>query len=111
MKLQILAGGLSLALAGFAFSTSAQAFTAITTQWDETHLSQDECLDRAAAAVEEGGFRPLAHTLQSRHGIRGDYTVAVRCLTEMHVVFFVVAGPSRDVTPKYEDEVHKHFRF
>lgn len=111
MKLQLIAGGLGLALAGFAFSTSAQAFTAITTQWDETHLSQDQCLDRAAAAIIDSGFTPLAHTRTSRHGYKGDYTVAIRCLSEMHVVFFVVAGPSRDVTPKYMDDIHSHYRF
>jgi hypothetical protein len=111
MKLRSIAASLGLALAGLASATGAHAFTAITTQWDETELSQNECLDHAEAAIRQAGFRALDHTKQSRHGIDGNYTVAVRCLTDMKVVFFVVAGPSRDRTPVLMDRVHGHFKF
>jgi hypothetical protein len=109
MKLRYLAAGLGCALAGVAFAGSALAFTAITSQWDEITMSQDICLERAEDAIRAAGFKALPHTLQSRHGYSGEYTVAIRCMAEVHVVFFMVAGPSRKVTPKYMDKVHGHF--
>ena len=92
-----------------ALATGAQASTAITTQWNDTTLSQSECLKRAETAIRRGGFDSLAHTQESRHGVRGDYSVSIRCMAEKGVVFFVVAGPSRDRTPKYMDDVFKEF--
>jgi len=109
MKLQFI--GSITALAALAFATSAEAFAAITTQWDDTKLAQDECLERAETALRQVGFKSSGHTQQSRHGYKSNYSIAVRCLTEMHVVFFIVAGPSNDVTPKYMDKVHDQFRF
>jgi hypothetical protein len=110
MKLRYLAASLGCALASMAFAGSAQA-TAITTRWDDIKLTHDQCLAHAETAIHAGGFKSLPHTLQSRHDTDSNYTVAVRCLTEMHVVFFVVAGPSRQRTPVLMDRVHHQFKF
>lgn len=98
-----------IAVAGFAFAGSAQAGTAITTQWKDITMSQERCLNRAEEAVRRGNFKTLPHTETSRHGIRGEYTVAIRCMAEKGIVFFVVAGPSRDRTPEYMEDIYSNF--
>ena len=99
-----------IAAAGLLIAGGARADTAITTQWKEISISQERCLDRAEEAIRGGGFKTLPHTQESRHGYRGDYTVAIRCMAEKEAVFFVVAGPSRDRTPRYMEDIYSHFR-
>jgi len=106
---RFLALGLCLGVSSLAFATGARAGTAITTQWDETDYSQEECLRHAASAIRNAGFRALDDTQQSRYGTRGEYTAAIRCFTSMRVVFFVVAGPSNKQTPVYMDNIHSRF--
>jgi hypothetical protein len=97
-----------LGFASLAFATAAPAETIITTQWDETKLSQDECLDHAEAAIRKAGFKPLRHTATTRHGTRGAYTAAVRCLLGKGIVFYIVSGPSNR-TERYLDDIRDRF--
>lgn len=108
MLKSLLAAG--IAIACLALATGARADTAITTQWKDITLSQERCLDRAEEAIRGGGFKTLPHTKESRHGYKGDYTVAIRCMAEKEAVFFVVAGPSRERTPRYMEDIFSHFR-
>lgn len=93
-----------------AAATSAMAEqTYISTKWVESDLAMDECLGRAAAAIRgAGGWGQVLNTPDARHGIRGMYTSQVRCVPDMKIVIFVVAGPSK-TTAKYVDEITDHF--
>ena len=90
MTLKFATLGLSLGIAAFA---SAQAGPAISTRWKELTMSQEDCLQRAEAALSTSQFGRLERTPQSRYGTRGDYTAAIRCVAENKIVFFIVGGP------------------
>ena len=101
---------LILALPLVVAATSAMADqTYISTKWVETQLSMDECLGRAAASIRDaGGWGKVLETPDARHGIRGMYTSQVRCIPDMKIVIFVVAGPSK-TTGQYVDDIADHF--
>jgi hypothetical protein len=101
---------LLLALPLVLAATSAMADqTYISTKWVESTLPMDECLGRAAAAIRgAGGWGKVLNTPDARHGLRGMYTSQVRCLPDMKIVIFVVAGPS-NTTARYVDEIVDHF--
>jgi len=101
-------GTLCAAMIAFSAGTAA-ARTYITLGWEATTLAQDACLDQAEKSIRAGSFNALPHTQRSRHGVRGDYTVLIQCATDKNVVIFSVAGPGRELTQKYYDEVAKHF--
>jgi hypothetical protein len=83
--------------------------TYISTKWVETQLSMDECLGRAAASIRgAGGWGKVLDTPDARHAFRGLYTAQVRCIPDMKMVIFVVAGPS-NTSGKYVDEIADHF--
>ena len=100
---------LCLDFAAAASATSAQASPAVSTQWQDTKLEQEKCLRFAEAAVQGAGFGRIERTTQSRYGTRGEYTAAIRCVTEYKIIFFIMAGPSLERTPKYLDDVYNHF--
>ncbi|HLH92573.1 MAG TPA: hypothetical protein VKX28_29440 [Xanthobacteraceae bacterium] len=90
------------------FSGAAEA-TSISTRWGNTQMAQNECLEHAARAIREAGFDALTPTETSRYGTRGDYVIAVRCLTQMKMYFMSAAGPSDKETAKYVEEVDHGF--
>src|ERR1043166_8655625 len=101
---------LRLALPLVMAATNAMAAqTYISTKWVESTLPMDECLGRAAASIRgAGGWGKVLENPDARHGIRGMYTSQVRCVPDMKIVIFVVAGPS-STTAKYVDEIADHF--
>jgi hypothetical protein len=101
--------GLWLVVAAFAGATSAQAGPAVSTRWQDTKLTQEECLRFAEVAIQGGGFGRIERTAQSRYGTLGEYTATIRCVTEYKIIFFIVAGPSLQQAPKYLDAVYNHF--
>ena len=83
--------------------------TYISTKWVESDLSLDECLGRAVASIHgAGGWGKVLDTPDARHAFRGLYTAQVRCVTEMKIVIFVVAGPT-NTSGKYVEEIADHF--
>ena len=92
----ILGAGLFLSLAG-----AAQSYPIISTDWNDLQISQEACLARAERAIAKNNFKSPGTTKTSRHGYRGDYTVAIRCAVPKGFVFFIVAGPDGDLTDKY----------
>jgi len=61
------------------------------------------------SAVRRGGHSRIERTTQSRYGTLGEYTAAIRCVTEYKIIFFIMAGLSLEQTPKYLDDVYNHF--
>jgi len=90
------------------FSGAAEA-TSISTRWGNTQLSQNECLEHAARTIREAGFDALTPTETSRYGTKGDYVIAVRCLTQMKMYFMSAAGPSDKQTATYVEAVDVGF--
>ncbi len=86
-------GGI-LAFAILGLAHEALAGPAVATRWQQTDMTQDECLKRAEDAISRTGFENLERTGQSRYGSVADYTAAVRCITGNGIVFFIVSGPS-----------------
>lgn len=101
--------GLLLVFAVFAGATSAQAGPAVSTRWQDTKLTQEECLRFAEVAIQGAGFGRIERTAQSRYDTLGEYTAAIRCVTEYKIIFFIMAGPSLQQAPKYLDDVYNHF--
>jgi hypothetical protein len=101
--------GLLLGFAAYADATSAQAGPAVSTRWQDTQLTQEECLQFAEVAIKGAGFGQIERTTQSRYGTLGQYTATIRCVTEHKIIFFIMAGPSLQQAPKYLDDVYNHF--
>jgi len=72
-------------------------------------IEQEECLRFAEVAIQGAGFGRIERTTQSRYGTRGEFTAAIRCVTEYKITFFIMAGPSLKQTPRYLDDVYNHF--
>ena len=42
-------------------------------------------------------------------GKKGDYTAAIRCVSDQNVAFFVMSGPSADTASRYLDTLYGNF--
>lgn len=101
--------GLFLGFAAFAGATSAQGGPAVSTRWQDTKLMQEECLRFAEVAIQGAGCERIERITQSRYGTLGAYAATIRCVTEHKIIFFMMAGPSLQQTPRYLDDVYNHF--
>jgi hypothetical protein len=82
---------------------------ALSTRWGRTKLSQDQCLANAERSIRAADFDRRPPTATSRYGIKGNYVVAIRCLTELGMYFMVSAGPSQNGTDKNVEAVDNGF--
>jgi len=92
-----------------ALAPAALAGPAVATRWNNARISQDECLRRAEDTIRNAGFGRLERTQQSRYGTRGDYTAAIRCVTDNNVVFFIASGPSRGEADRLAGALYDNF--
>ena len=99
----------ALAVAILTAANSAALATWLSTGWDDTELSKEACLDRAEAAIQSAGFRITQRTEWSRFGVRGEYTVSVRCIPEKKLVFFIGGGPEGEENSKNNQAVQNNF--
>lgn len=83
------------ALMALAIGGEVAAGPAVATRWAYAKQSQGQCLRRAEQALERIGYDRLERTEQSRYGTRGDYTVAIRCITERGIAILIASGPER----------------
>lgn len=103
-------GMLALTLAAAtSWSSAACADTAVATKWRFVGEAQNDCLTHAEMAIWRSGFDKASGGSQSMTGKRGDYTAAIRCISEQRMVFFVLSGPSADTTARYLDVLYGHF--
>ena len=87
----------------------SQAGPAIASDWDDLSYSQDECLARGEAAIRRLGFGDIERTRYSRFGQNGEYTVAVRCISEKKAVLFLASGPLQQRALDYQIELHRNY--
>jgi hypothetical protein len=92
-----------------AAASPAHAGPAVATRWAEAKMEQETCLKRAEDAILRSGFGALERTTQSRYGTFGEYTAAIRCVTESGIVFFVASGPLRPETDAFAGLLFKNF--
>jgi hypothetical protein len=89
--------------------TAAAADTAVATRWRPLGEAQSDCLAHAQMAIFRSGFDPATGGSETMSGKKGDYTASIRCVATQRVVFFVLSGPSPDVTTRYLDVLFGHF--
>jgi hypothetical protein len=87
----------------------ASAGPAVSTRWAYAKQTQEQCLQRAEQTLERIGYDRLERTEQSRYGTRGDYTVAIRCITEQGIAILIASGPARGEADRRGGELLQYF--
>jgi len=74
-------------------------------------IDQETCLARGANATKALGFTTGLEIVSNNsvYGEMNAYTLHIRCFADMGVVFFIVAGPSGEVTSKVLTAVKERF--
>ena len=72
---------------------------------------QDQCVKQASTALRTNGFTTRFEVISNRsiYGEKGDYTAAIRCVSDKSIAFVAVAGPKSDMTGKYTDTIKEGF--
>lgn len=97
------------ALAAIAVGSEAAAGPAVSTRWAYAKQTQEQCLRRAEQALQRIGYERLERTGQSRYGTRGDYTAAIRCITEHGIAVLIASGPERGEADRRGGELLRYF--
>lgn len=100
---------MALLAGSIAIGPAAADNYAVATKWRVTGETQIDCLGHADEAIRRAGFDLAEPGSQSIMGRRGDYTAAVRCVTEQRMVFFVVAGPAPGEVNRLLDAIYNVF--
>lgn len=96
-------------LATIAVCGEAAAGPAVSTRWAYAKQPQEQCLRRAEQALQRIGYERLERTEQSRYGTRGDYTAAIRCITEHGIAVLIASGPARGEADRRGGELLQYF--
>jgi hypothetical protein len=92
------------------FSQAAIAGPAVTTEWIESAVSLDVCKDRVASAIRAAGVRDVDPKQFTVFAHAGDYTLAIRCMPDQRVIFFIASGPRLKDADKLLDDVLAAFK-
>jgi hypothetical protein len=95
--------------ASIACGSAATAGPAVATKWRIIGESRNDCMGHAFEAIKRAGFKPLNPGSESMMGSNGDYTAAVRCVTEQGMVFFVTSGPSAAEANRLLEAIYRMF--
>ena len=98
-----------VAFAACLISSTAFAGPSMSTKWNDTTLSLEQCKERAERALRDANFSGIKVLNYSVFGERGDYSAMVRCATDKTMVFFAVAGPQVERTNRYVDDIGDGF--
>lgn len=105
---KLLAGALFAVVASF--SQAAVAGPAVTTEWIEARLSLEACKDRVVSAIRAAGVRDVDPKQFTVFAHSKDYTLAIRCMPDHGVVFFIASGPQLKEADKLLDDVLASFK-
>ena len=85
---------LAAVLFGATVISCAPAFAgpAVTTEWIEERISLESCRTKVADAMRNAGVGNVEPKRFTVFGHKGEYTVAIRCMPDQNVVFFIVSG-------------------
>jgi hypothetical protein len=92
------------------FSQAALAGPAVTTEWIESRVSLDACKERVGSAIRAAGIRDVDPKQFTVFAHAGDYTLAIRCMPDQGVVFFIASGPRLKDADKLLDDVLAAFK-
>jgi hypothetical protein len=92
------------------FSQAAVAGPAVTTEWIEAKISLDNCKSRVSAAIRSAGIKDVDPKQFTVFAHAGDYTLAIRCMPDQGVVFFIASGPRLQQADKLLDDVLAAYR-
>lgn len=109
MKRELAIGGFGICAAMALATQTALAGPAVSTNWQQTTMTQERCLSQAEVAISKTGFGELERTTQSRFGTLREYTASIRCITDMKIIFFLVSGPSRSGASRHVDKLMDNF--
>jgi hypothetical protein len=96
--------------AAISFSQAAVAGPAVTTEWIEAKLSLDNCKERVVSAIRASGVREVDPKQFTVFAHAGDYTLAIRCMPDQGVIFFIASGPRLKEADKLLDDVLAAYR-
>jgi hypothetical protein len=83
---------------------------AMTTIWRTTDATLERCLDVARQAITASGFlTDVATDGGGVYGQLGEYTGSIQCVSDVRVIFVVVAGPLADECVKLRILLEKKF--
>ena len=88
--------GLFLAGAAFFGASAAQAQSqqpSISSAWENTQMSQEECFSRARSTMERLNYRRIEKIGNTTFGDQGDFQIAVRCVSERQMYYIFGGGP------------------
>ena len=90
---------------------AAEALPAgIANAWQDTFLSQNQCIKRAEFVMRRAGFsRNFQFVGQSVFGEAGDYAGAIRCIDSKDLVFFMVSGTDNETRGLLLDRLIDNF--
>lgn len=86
----VLAGTIALA------ATAAQAQSqqpSISSAWEHTNLSQDECFSRAQSTMNRLNYRRIERIGNTTFGDQGNFQIAIRCVSEKQMYYVFGGGP------------------
>jgi hypothetical protein len=90
--------------------TMAHAGVGMSTSWENTALTEQQCLQRAEMALRSSGFTENFELVgQSVFGDTSDYTATIRCIETKKIAFFVVAGPDSDQANRLRETIINRF--
>ncbi len=89
---------------------AAVAGPAITTEWIEARVSLDACKERVNSAIRAAGVRDVDPKQYTVFAHAGDYTLAIRCMPDQGVIFFIASGPRLKEADKLLDDVLAAFK-
>lgn len=92
------------------FTTASMAGPAVSTEWVKSKISLDECKSRVERAIRTAGIREVDPKRYTVFAHSGDYTLAVRCMPDQGVVFFIASGARLADADKLLDEVIAAYR-
>jgi len=102
----------------FVSSGIAQAGIAVATRWNSMSSDYNQCIVNAKNALRVVRFEGQPdHNEGSDSSNSGSawatreeqYKGVIRCIPDQQIVFFVVAGPSKDKVQEYANKLHKGF--
>lgn len=98
---------LSAALFGAGLFVTHPAFAgpAVTTEWIEDRQSLETCKSRVEASIRAAGAKDVEAKRYTTFGFKGAYTIAVRCMPDQNVVFFIVSGDNLKGSDDVLDDV------
>jgi hypothetical protein len=92
------------------FSSASFAGPAVSTEWIESKVSLEQCKERVERAIRSAGIREIDPKRFTVFAHAGAYTLAVRCMPDQGVVFFIASGDKLDQADKYLDDVIAAYR-